>query len=799
MKIRNNCHKSFVNSLLLSGIWIGSLAVAAPVLAQEATPKADAPAIADIVVTAQRRSESSQSVPTAVTAFDSKALAKIGFSAPTDVAAIVPSVQVQEIYGKFQPIFSIRGISQSSYSANQTSPVGVYADEAYIGETFLQGANFFDTERVEVLEGPQGTLYGKNTTGGAVNVISRAPKIDDTIHANVAAGYGNYQAVTLDGGVEGTLVPGKLAVRVAAFYDNDEGYQRIVNFGTRAAKTNGWGVRGTIVYRPVDNLNFVLRYTHTNTNDIPNMARAIGLLPYGPQGQLEDFSGYYRPASLGPRDFEGDIAHPYLKISANFVTLASTLNLPGFDIVSVSAYHASNKAMLVDIGGDPNGLADQGFNNRTHAFSEDIRLVTTGNGPVKLIVGGYWGSEQNAQSNTYNLYQGTLAGLNEELNAAYGPATGDYLTQFYQKFGYFVANQTLTHHSIAGYGELRWKVAPKVNLTAGLRFTHDVDGQNYYNISRYTAPGGTPLGSYIPGNITAGTANPVDAAFDPGYTMYINGPFTNASAPYLGVANNRVTGKFTADYKPTKDAMVYATYSRGYRSGNFDAGLHYLFDDASIAYAKPETIDDYEIGLKTDWFNHRLRFNAGAFEYIYTNQQFENVEGIATILVNAGKSKLQGEDAELQIAPARGLTISLSGMHLHARYESLTLEGFNLAGNQLISAPTWSGTASIDYATPVASGFVLNFHADGNARSHQWYSAFNGQDGYGNIGQNGYAIVNGRIALVSDKGYELSLWTKNLFNRLFTSYAINIQSAYGMDYQMDGPPRTFGVELKYHF
>lgn len=272
-------------AMLLSGVATFGLLAATSAAAQETqtspaatpSPQATDSGIADIVVTAQRRSESSQSVPVAISALDDKALARVGFMKAADVAAVVPSLQVQEVYGRFQPIFAIRGISQSSYTANQSSPIGVYADEAYIGETFLHGANFFDVDRVEVLKGPQGTLYGKNTTGGAINLISRSPKLDDGFHANATVGYGNYEAVNIEAGAEATLIPGKLAVRVAGFFNDDEGYQRIVNLGQRAGETHGGGVRATLLFKPLDDLKFVFRYTHTETSQRPNIARAIGV------------------------------------------------------------------------------------------------------------------------------------------------------------------------------------------------------------------------------------------------------------------------------------------------------------------------------------------------------------------------------------------------------------------------------------------------------------------------------------------------------------------------------------------
>ena len=772
-----------------------------------AVPEEERMGLGDIVVTAQRRSESAQRVPVAINALDTKALNNIGFTKPADVVAIVPSVQVQEVYGKFQPIFAIRGIAQQSYSANQSSPVGVYADEVYIGETFLHGANFFDLERVEVLKGPQGTLYGKNTTGGAINMISRTPSVDDGAHMNFTVGYGNYDAVRSEAGVEGALIPGKLAVRVSGYYTDDDGFQRVVNLGTRGAETHLWGARATVVFEPTSNFSAILRYTHGETDQVPNYAFSIGYLPGG-----VDFAGYKRPNSLGFWDVESDVRDQRLKIRYDLVSLTGKLSLDTFDIVSVTGYHTSDKYQKYDVDGSPFNQGSQLFNNKTKAFSQDMRVVTTGTGPLKLIVGGYYGFERNDQHNTYDLYATELNGLIAAYTPLVGAPTANYIATFLNGVGQADQRQNLYHRTWAGYGEATYKIGPRFGVTVGLRYTRDTDVQDYYNTSTRVSPtfptsfvpagtpAGTPLGSYIPGNITAGTANPIDALFYPDYSSYLRGPYTTASAPRLEVTNNRLTGKITLDFKPTDTSLLYATYSRGYRNGNYNAGIHWLAQTTSQgAYATPETVNAYEIGLKSEWFGRSLRFNASGFWYDYSNQQFEDVRGVSNVLLNAGKSRVRGIETELLVSPVQGLTLSLNGLYLDAKYRQLTLQGFNLNGNTLPSSPKWSGTAAIDYLAPLGGNFDLAFHVDASARSRQYYSAFNRVNNNQNIGQSGYSLVNGRVALRNSDGYELAFWTKNLFNKKYVAYAINLQSAYANDYLMAGSPRTYGVELSYKF
>jgi iron complex outermembrane recepter protein len=759
----------------------------------------------EIVVTAQRRSESLQRVPISISALDSGALTAVGFKQPNDLANVVSGLQVQNVYGKFQPIFSIRGINQSDYSSLQESPIGVYADEAYIGETFLHGLNFFDLQRVEVLKGPQGTLYGKNTTGGAINIISRTPAIDADAQANFTVGYGNYGAGHFDGGFEKTLVPGVLAARLAVFYDHDDGYQRNVTLGTRLGQTASEGLRATLVFQPIDTLSTTLRYTHGDTDQQSTLPRSIGSYPVGPGGELVDFGGYSRPASLDFYDVESDLANQPLSIQYDLVSLSTTWKGPGFNIISISSYHSARKRNTYDNDG---GLADVAvvrYDNDTAAYSQDTRLETTSGDNWSVIIGGYYGHERNAGESNYELYQSPLTGLQALYTPSDGAPTAAAIADFVGQLGNLDQLQTLTHESYALYSQARWDVTPTFGVDAGARYTRDKDAQVYYNTSRYLSDGGTPLGSYIPGNVTAGTATPVNAPYAANLSEFLDGPYTTASVPYESVTNGRVTGKLGADYRPTSDLMLYASYSRGYRSGNFNSGLTYLaLTPAQGGYAKPETIDAYEGGIKSEFLDHRIRANAAAFWYNYKDQQFVDVEGISATLQNAGSSKIKGVEGDLKVLALPGLELSLGATFLNAKYTSLNLINLDLSGNQLISAPKVSTTAAIDYGFAVTEIYTLQAHVDASYRTHQWYSAFNGitipdGDSYKPIGQSGYAVANGRLTLGIDKNLAISAWAKNLLDKRYVSYAIDLHTAFGDDYFLDGPPRTFGLELSYHY
>ncbi len=225
-----------------------------------------APVLEEVLVTAQKRSESTQDIPVAVTGLSGDSLEKLGFDNANDIGAQVPNMQVSGAYGEVQPIFSIRGVSMSDYSSNQASPIGVYVDEAYLGPTYSHGASFFDVERLEVLRGPQGTLYGKNTTGGAINIITRTPGFEDDGTNYLRAGVGNFNETSLEAGGESELIEGVLAARVSGKLKKDDGWMDIRNQSSDGAATDFRGGRLVLNWLLSDRIDAVLRLT-SSEND----------------------------------------------------------------------------------------------------------------------------------------------------------------------------------------------------------------------------------------------------------------------------------------------------------------------------------------------------------------------------------------------------------------------------------------------------------------------------------------------------------------------------------------------------
>jgi iron complex outermembrane receptor protein len=480
--------------------------------------------------------------------------------------------------------------------------------------------------------------------------------------------------------------------------------------------------------------------------------------------------------------------------------LRLTYDTDTWSIVSVSSWYDAEYFQAVDTDGSPLTSLEIDWQSETDAISQDLRFVSDFSGAFNFIAGIYYGKEDLAMQNLLTLY--------EDPTIIVGTPLGDLLTDF----GMVDQRLNTVKESLAAYAQFRFNISERLGVDIGLRYTNDKNSLDYVNISRLDL-NGNPLGSWVPGNIT-GTA--VDNAFLPpefdpaGVGFYIDGPYTLDSAPTFDQTEREWSGKISMDYTMSESMMSYLSYSRGYRSGNFNGGLYYVPRPLEDAYASPEFVNAYEVGLKAEFLNGRLRANTAAFYYDYTDQQFVNVVGVSTFLENAGKSEILGLEVELWAQATENLTLKASLGWLDTEYTELQLantitsdpaDQIDLAGNDLISAPDFNFSFAADYQFNLSGDRALVAHLDANFQDDQWFSAYNDSIGYGQIRQDDYWLVNARLSLIFgvEENYVLSAWAKNLMDEEYDSYAINVQAGFGFDYYLSGRPRTYGLEFNYFF
>ncbi len=781
----------------------------------------------EVVVTAQRRAQSTQDIPVAVTGLTSNQLEKFGFENANDISAQVPNMQVSGPYGDVQPIFSIRGVSMSDYSSNQASPIGVYVDEAYLAPVYSHGANFFDIERLEVLRGPQGTLYGKNTTGGAINIITRTPQIGDKLNGYLKLGAGSYGATSAEAAIEDTVIDDKLAARFAASFKKDEGYVENRLGSANLAQTDFQGARLALNYALSDAWTAVFKYTRSGNDALTTTSRnepRIDIRDTGaPQDGTNGFidnNGYSRPGrNLDFHETESNQVGPLIT-DTDLVGLTLTYNAETYSIISVSSFLDADYYQDANTDGSPEGLLEIVWSSDTVSYSQDFRFVSEFGGRFNLIAGLYYGFEDLDMHNVYEIYD-TLPDARVVLANPDTAPLGPFLVDF----GKVDQKLSTEKESSAIYAQMRFDFSERLGFDFGLRYTKDVNTLTHLNISRIGYDD-SPRGTYVPGNQTG-----VDNAFNPPpltatelqqilsdptklqqaqSTGYTHGPYNQDSAPKLEADEKEWTGKLGVDYKLSEDTMIYGSLSRGYRSGSFNGGVYYEVRPLATAYARPEFLDAYEIGIKSELLDNRVRLNAAIFKYEYTDQQFINVVGISNFLENAGGSEILGFEAELWASVTDKLVLQFALGYLDTEYTELTLantqtiadanDTVDLSGNELISAPKYNLSFSFDYDLLVTDNGYLSVNGNANYQDDQWYSAYNDDIGYEFTSQEAYWLYNARISWhASNDAYTVSLWGKNLANKEYDSYAINLQSGFGYDYYLPGEPIRYGADFTYRF
>ena len=789
----NNIHKYSLLSAAISGLVLTS------------GPAVGSQVLEEVIVTAQKRVQSMQDIPVSVSAFSGDDLESRNWLKPADVAAQVPNMQVSSPFGDVQPLFAIRGVSMISYNPSQASPIGVYADETYLGATYLHGLGMFDMERLEVLRGPQGTLFGKNTTGGAINLSSRSPVIDDSLSGYLKLGAGNYESRSADGAIEGTLIDGVLAARVAVTYKENDGiYEN--DIGPDMAQTKFNAARLSLNFQPTERLNALLKITSGESDPRHAPPRAEGTAVGG-----VNYAG--NTEVINPGFLKGSVNETgKTEVDLNLVNLKLTYELEEYSLISVTSYYDGEYHQKQDLDGTSDPLFGMNWGSETDAFSQDIRLVSNYNGPFNFIIGAYYGDEEINTDILHDEFFGvpTPASPNPLITAVSDGVWGSVRRRV-----------DLVKESLAAYTHMTYDFTEKVGVTVGLRYTQDDVNLDYYNISRLNGgplvlpPPFPPIttdtlteGTWIGG---LGNQTGVDTPILPpplGFFTWTHEELTDESAPKRSETEKEVTGTISLDYRISDDVLTYVKYSRGFRSGSYGEDLVYL-DAGDDLYADPEFIDAYELGMKSEFLDSRLRLNAALFYYDYTDQQFTNNVGLSGYLENAGSTDIYGLELELLAAVAEGWTLQAGLGLLDSEYKELALsdlstpdpsDRIDLSGNTPVSSPEVNFNVASDYETDIFSGYRMRLHVDGAYIDDQWFSAYNDLQGFDDIRQDAYWIFNARAAFsdASEK-YTLSFWVSNIADEEYDVFAINLQTAAGYNYFSQGAPRTFGVDFSINF
>ncbi|MBY8825001.1 TonB-dependent receptor [Sphingomonas colocasiae] len=709
----------------------------------------------EIVVTAQRRSESVQDVPISISAFSGKQLQELKITQPADVAAISPGVFVNATRGDQNPTFSIRGLSLNDTFSNNNPTVGIYFDDVNLPYTPMMSFQMFDIARVEVLKGPQGTLYGRNTTGGAINFISRKPTHEPEAYATLS--YGRFDRLELEGAAGGGVTD-TLAVRFSArTVQQSGGWQTNALTGKTIGDVNSIAVRGQALWTPTPELTVNLQGTYVYNKSDQQLREHVGYYAKGGSGYCAaalagkldpttcvDRLGYSDPTP-GRRTVENSATYGYEnKSRSEGVALNVAYDFGGVTLTSITGYNHFNRVSGDDSDGGALIELDTRFTDDIKSFTQELRLTSDNDSPLSWVAGVYYSWDRIAGN--------ALQALDDHF--------------FHTRVDTGFVQKT---DAYAVFGQANYKLTDALTLTAGLRFTRDDKRFTYDSID---------LNPYGNSTLPVPVAGIVD-----------------------GVKQDNLSGKIGIDYKVSPDVMLYASASRGFKSGGFKAAI--AFNPEELRPFKGETVYSYEVGAKTSLLDGALTFNLAGYYNDWRDFQAMVTEirsGINVIVLsNAGDARVYGLEAEATYRPTDRLTLRGA-----LNWQSSKITDFNNApgaddftGNRLSNAPAFSASAMARWETPIqGDDWGVAILSDASYRSKTFYSLANR-----NLSaQDGYWLVNGRLAVHDkDDRWEAAIYGRNLLNKLYVASAYDNWGGIFPSQNFLGDPATYGVSLTVRF
>lgn len=701
-----------------------------------------------ILVTAERTQENILKAGVNVTALPATILTQTRAQTATDLATLVPNLDVKTNIPGAQQIITIRGVGLDDFSSSNNSSVGVYVDDVFLSSFAEMDFDMFDLADVEVVKGPQGTLYGRNSTAGAINLISAKPSFGGT-DAELTAGYGNYDAFEADGFVN-LPVSDQLALRFSGETDQQGTgywYSRVLH--RDLGRQDVFRGRGQALYQPNDKWRVLLKLEGEDNNSEIGVGKSFSTIPVpGYAGACPNFAAPQNCVNLHgytdttPDPFQGDWSHvaPY-KVSSINTTLHIDGDLGWAQFSSITGYIHFRREFLIDAGAAP--TTDSVFDQNDHVdqVSQEFRLSGDAHG-IEWLTGAYYSYDK-----LHSFTPGTLAGV--------------------AGLDVFIHSDQGTQ-SEAIYGQAKWPLGHDLTLVTGLRGTYEtrdyVGGSNFF---------------------VTGTTIPALAT----------------SAPVNHISDANLSWHVGLNWNPTPLTLVYVSAAQSTKSGGFFNGI--TFNSAALAPYKPERLTDYEGGVKTSLFDHRLMLDGSVFYYDYVDYQaqtFTNVGAVSLIkLSNIANANIYGLDLGFTLAPVSGLTLRGGLGLLHSwlgSFPYLTAGGGNVepAGNKMPDAPAASFNFLARYEHPVADGWLGAVQLGGVYEDRNFKEALNIPY---EVSPASW-VFDGRLSLFTPgHGWDASFWIKNMFNEQHPIQVTDDGDSEG--YRMFNNPRTFGVTVSHRF
>ena len=794
--------------------------------------------LGDVTVTAQKRKESAQRVPTAITVLSGQRIIDQGIGrSASEVLNYVPNASAGTQFNG-RPRWWIRGVGTGQQQLDLTNPIGFYQDQVYISNSTSTGFPLFDLQRVEVLRGPQGTLWGKNTTGGAIDLVSRKPSLSDNQEGYIKLGYGTFNDDIVEGAY-GHRLTDTIAARAAFHYEHRDGRFNTQDPVTHMLNGNTQGGLDDAMFR----VSFLDQITpdlealfnvHYRNYDTQGGVTTLNLGAANPvTGVLfkDPLTGYTVIPKQDPNVISTArrVVLTNNQVSQKGSVLTLTQKLNGYTATGITGYEDWSSATYGSSAQSPQS---------SWQVSQEFRLASPREDRWNWITGLHYFYEKILSDTTTSTLPCGVGLTTTQIAAL--PNGNGCLSGTAGQQAYSNANYNHSDESIALFTSHTFNITDEFLTTAGLRYTHETKNVTL-NRQQAVAPANGTLNYNDAGNSGgvqgngAVSSNPLffDAtnwwqSVNPAYlpkqvvltpnTVNSNGTATN----FVGnksVNWDMITYDITPQYRFNDTDMAFFKQARGMKSGGFNTSASTLA--ALNAIIKPETLISYELGLKTGWFKGRLKANATLFYYDYKNDQL-NITAVPNpqvpttptgYIYNVSAAHSQGAEFELEGLPHPDLHLIGNIGLLDTRFDNVSninqtgvpLANQILVGNEMVRSPHFTSFLQADYKIPYTLPFDTHLLAsmDWRYTSSQYYYVNFQDQGHTDRGlmQGGYSILNSRITVASnDEKYSLTGYINNALDTVYLNHSgTGTPANFNTGTQIYGMPRTFGLQLNARF
>lgn len=727
----------------------------------------------EVVVTARKIEEPLQETPISMTVFTADQIEGFGFDDLSDIGRFSPNVVLDQGTGNTgssnNAQFFIRGVGQVDFLFTSDPGVGIYVDDVYLPRVTGSLLDLIDMERIEILRGPQGTLFGKNTIGGAIVIVSKKP--EDDFNGNAVITVGSRDRLDAKGAVNIPLIDDQLSGRFSVSTRNQEGYvDRVLVGGKETGNVNSNAVRSQLLWTPGNDWQIQLSgdYTRSREEAIANELLEVNVdAPVLSLWNLLVAPSYgpgiaYDERYLSP-DWESQATGPsYSDLDDWGVSLTITKDInESVRAKSITAYRDTQAKFGIDSDYSPLTYLQTSNDNDHDQFSQEMQLTGTGFGNrLSWVAGAFYMHESGNDVFDLDLANGLYEAL-EALPGGLIPGLGGAGNPVHASLDLdaTIFNE-IKIDSYALYTQGTYDVSDKLSATVGLRYTDDK--KDFTTMATRNASG-----------VIAVPKTEISASWD-------------ATTPHAAFK-----------YQLTQDIMAYISASRGFKSGGFNGRA---LSVAEIVEFDPEYVWSYEVGLKSEWFERRLMANLAVFYNDYSDVQLTSVRvvqgALLTVTENAGEAEMQGFELDFAAQLTQGLLVRGGIGYLDAKYTKLNPEATVTLDSQLVKTPEWTGSLTVDNTWLIDEFGSITLGGDVSYRS----SHFNEPSNYSALKQGAYTLVGAHVSYQSlGENWRLTLYGTNLSDERYMTNGFQVLDSLGTADAAYGQPREWGLSLNASF